>query len=109
MDWDLLSLELRKSSPTLLSWPPTKKLLCQVRSKPSDINPPNPAQFTICSSAMSDAALTSLNFFQLLHHSGNPWINLNLKLEKLDTGGAKPIFRLSVKQFSDWMCKGTPP
>ena len=33
-----------------------------------------PTQFTICSSATTDAFLTNLNFFQILRHSGIPWI-----------------------------------
>ena len=45
-------------------------------------------QFTICSSATSDAFLTNLNFFQLFRQSGTPWVQL--------TRGPPGEFRLTV-------------
>ena len=52
-------------------------------------------QFTICSSATTDALLTNVNFFQLLFHSGNPWITFWLEPQP---GSEQHIFKLTVKK-----------
>ena len=54
-----------------------------------------PFQFTICLSATSDAFLTSLQFFQLLRHSGNPWISLYMDPVP-KPGKQDGLFRLTV-------------
>ena len=46
-------------------------------------------QFTICSSATSDALLTNLHFFTILRQSGNPWISFDMAAEDR-------VFKLTV-------------
>ena len=53
------------------------------------------SQFTICSSATTNAFLTNLNFFQILRHSGNPWITFFSMPPQ--PGSDNPIFKLTVK------------
>ena len=50
-------------------------------------------QFTICSSATSDAMISVVHFFQLLHQSGDPWITLLMQPHSVDI---PPVFRLTV-------------
>ena len=53
-----------------------------------------PTQFTICSSATTDAFLTNLIFFQILRHSEDPWITFYLFPQP---GNEDPIFKITVK------------
>ena len=53
-----------------------------------------PTQFTICSSATSDALLSNVVFFQLLRHSGSPWITFFMSPPP---GSENPIFKLTVR------------
>ena len=52
-----------------------------------------PFQFTICSSATSDALTTYIFFFQLLRQSGNPWISFYMEPTP---GKVENIFKLTV-------------
>ena len=62
-----------------------------------------PTQFTICSSATTDALLTNIEFFQLLRHSGNPWITFWLEPQP---GSEEHIFKLTVRYRLDlWLGK----
>ena len=53
-------------------------------------------QFTICSSATSDALLTVVHFFQLLRQSGDPWITLIM--QPLQPGDEENMFYLAVRE-----------
>ena len=50
-------------------------------------------QFTICSSATSDAMISVVHFFQLLRQSGDPWITLIMQPHH--------EFRLTVMRLPD--------
>ena len=52
-------------------------------------------QFSICSSATSDAWLSLVVFFQLFRHSGKPWISFQMDPRP---GQWEKIFRLSVRK-----------
>ena len=56
-------------------------------------------QFTICSSATSDAFLTNLHFFHILRQSGNTWITLDLH-PNMDPATGEGVFKLTVKRLS---------
>ena len=56
------------------------------------------SQFTICSSATSDALLTMLSFFQLLRQSGNPWISFSMRATSGKEGNT---FKLTVMWLLD--------
>ena len=91
MNWSNYSSLLSNSEPflawgwlTMVSMEPKKALLAadQKATLPSQVhtfeNIQNlcfPTQFTICSSATTDAFSTNLNFFTMLRFSGNPWIS----------------------------------
>ena len=71
LDWwwlitglDLLFMALRKILLTTLSSQMTKNPLCQVRCRICVTFDILPFQFTICSSATSDALLTGVHFFR---------------------------------------------
>ena len=96
MGLDFLFMETRKTLSTTLSLLPTKRPLFQVRFRQFVTFDVSPAfQFTICSSATSDAFLTGLFFFQLLRQSGNPWITLSMRAVP-GPGKEDAIFRLTV-------------
>ena len=78
MGLDLLYMTLKKMWLTMPSWQLTRKPLFQVRCRQCVTFDISPVQFTICSSATTDALLTNLVFFQVLRQSGNPWITLYL-------------------------------
>ena len=97
---DFLFMPLRKKLLTTPSWLMTTKLLCQVRcSQYKSLFDISPAfQFTICSSATSDALTTVLSFFQLQRQSGNPWISLCMDSLHDKEGN---IFELTVMSLPD--------
>ena len=94
MGLDLLFMDLRKILLTTPSWQLTRKPLFQDRcSRRYVIFDIFPVQFTICSSATTDALLSSPVFFQLLRQSGNPWITLYMHPQ---SGKEDHIFKLTV-------------
>ena len=83
VDFALLAADQKATLPT------------QVQTFENMQNVSFPTQFTICSSATTDAFLTNLNFFTILRHSGNPWISFFSMPPQ--PGSEDPIFKLTVK------------
>ena len=102
LDWgwlitglDSLGMEPSQTWSATLSLLLTKRPLFQDRFRQFVTVDVSPFQFTICSSASSEALLTDLPFFQLLRQSGNPWISL---YSNADPGPGKEdnIFKFTV-------------
>ena len=102
LDWgwlitglDSLGMEPSQTWSATLSLLLTKRPLFQVRFSQYVTFDVSPIQFTICSSASSEALLTDLPYFQLLRQSGNPWISL---YSNADPGPGKEdsIFKSTV-------------
>ena len=101
LDWgwlitglDSLGMEPSQTWSATLSLLLTKRPLFQVRFRQYVTFDVSSIQFTICSSATSDAMISVVHFFQLLRQSGEPWITLLMQ--------PSHVFRLTVMRLPDW-------